>query len=183
METRVIADYLVRGEVVVYPTDTLYGILAVAENREAVQRVYDLKKRNPSKPFIILISSIEELSRFGVSPNAWQKEQLKKYWPGTVSVILECRTDKMEYLHRGTNSLAFRLPDKNDLIELLKITGPLIAPSANPEGLEPARDTEEARKYFDKAVACYVDQGERRGVSSTLVSLERDQINILRGSL
>ncbi len=176
-----IADYFLQGKLVVLPTDTLYGVLAVAKNPEAVEKVYRLKGRNPAKPVIILISEVGDLKKLSVSPTEWQMKYLDKYWPGKVSIILTCETEELRYLHRGANSLAFRLPDDERLRELIKLTGPLIAPSANPEGLAPALNMAKAQEYFGDRVALYVDGGERNSLPSTLVSLVGDKLQVLRG--
>ena len=177
-----IASHFLRGEAVVTPTDTIYGILARATDSEAVKSVYELKRRNPSKPFIILISSLEDLNLFDIHISEQQKNILNKYWPGKVSVILSCESSEYEYLHRGTKTLAFRYPKEEKLLELIKISGPLIAPSANPEGLEPAKNTEEALVYFGESLT-YVDDGNKVGAPSTLISLVDDKLTILRGTL
>ena len=109
------------------------------------------------------------------------KKVLDKIWPGQVSVILPCESDKFEYLHRGTKALAIRFPDKKDLLELLKETGPLIAPSANFEGEPPALTIKEARDYFGDKVDFYEDAGKLDSQPSTLISLNKDgKIRILR---
>jgi len=175
-----IASYLISGEVVVVPTDTIYGTLALAKLPESVQKVYDLKGRSPKKPVIILISDLKQLQLFNVSPSHKQSSFLKKYWPGKVSVILPCPNPEFQYLHRGTNSLAFRLPDNQLLRDLISLTGPLVAPSANPEGKPPAKDVAEAQNYFSNSITLYIDDGEKIASPSTLISLLEDQPTILR---
>lgn len=177
-------DILIKGGVAVMPTDTLYGIVASALNSEAVQKVYSIKKRTPTKPFIILISELTDLSLFDITPDNAVLASLKKIWPGKVSVIfsleIQKSINKFEYLHRGTNTLAFRIPDKSDLRELLKETGPLIAPSANPEGKNPASTIEEAEKYFGDEIGLYVDGGYLSGEPSTLIKIQNGKVEVLR---
>lgn len=178
-----IADYLLYGHTVVIPTDTLYGVLALADNDEAVNKVYKIKGRDPDKPAIILIGDFEDPKKFDITLSKWQEEQVNKFWPGKVSIILACNSDRLFYLHRGTRSLAFRLPDDPVLRKLLKFTGPLIAPSANPEGADPALVIEKAQEYFGEQVTLYADAGERRSEPSTLISLVNDEFQVLRGNL
>ncbi|MEX0668561.1 MAG: L-threonylcarbamoyladenylate synthase [Candidatus Saccharimonadales bacterium] len=170
------ADILKNGGVGVAPTDTIYGILTSALNEEAVNRVYEVKGRNTSKPLIILISDINDIASFGISLREdLGKEvvdKLEGYWPGPTSIILPCDSDNFKYLTRGTNSLAFRWPKKTDLEDVIKQTGPLVAPSANPEGLEPAKNIKEAREYFGDKVDFYIDGGKLVGNSSKLLKLE-----------
>lgn len=175
------ARLLREGGVGVLATDTLYGVVAAAENEAAVERVYALKKRTPTKPVIILIASPNDLSIFGIDLSPERRERLMQYWPGPTSVVLPCGAKVPEYLHRGTHTLAFRLPDNQALQAFLKESGPIIAPSANPEGLEPATTIEEAKAYFGAGVDFYIDSGERTGEPSTLISLdEQGEVTVLR---
>lgn len=85
-------------------------------------------------------------------------EDLKKYWPGPNSIILPSDNGP-EWLTRGNHSIAYRLPDDEQTKELASLAGPLIAPSANPEGFPPAMNIEEAKRYFDSKIDIYVDGG------------------------
>lgn len=174
------ASLLKRGAIGVLPTDTLYGIVARAFDKQAVLKTYRLRNRQPAKPFIILISSVRDLNRFDTKSGASAANLLARIWPGKVSVILPCNNPDLKYLHRGTNSLAFRLPDDHQLRSLLKQTGPLIAPSANPEGLPPALTIAEAQKYFGKKLEFYVDAGVKKSLPSTLIKIEDGKVAVLR---
>lgn len=162
-------------------TDTLLGVVGLAFNKKVVERIYKIKSRTKTKPFIILISSLKDLGRFGIRPNQKTRKILKKYWPGRFSLILPCPGYKFKYLHRGRKNLAFRLPAKKSLIKILKEIGPLVAPSANPEGKKPARNIREARKYFGKKVDFYqIGKQRKRAKASTLIKLEEGRELILR---
>jgi L-threonylcarbamoyladenylate synthase len=97
-----------------------------------------------------------------------------------VSVVLPCRAKRWAYLHRGTGTLAFRVPDKKQLRDFLRKTGPLVAPSANPQGNVPAETIVQARKYFGNAVNCYVDRGSLVGSASTVVTFRHGMPVVLR---
>lgn len=170
---------LKEGAIGVIPTDTIYGVVASALNKKAVEKIYRLKKRNQKKPLIILISSINDLKFFGVTLNSWQKKVLKKFWPGKVSFILKCPSKKFYYLHRGSKTLAFRLPKKKELLKILAIAGPLVAPSANWEGFPPATNISQAKKYFGKNVF-YLDDGEIKGKPSALIDIRKNKLEVLR---
>jgi len=174
-KNEILIDVLRQGGVVIMPTDTIYGIVGLALNRETVERIYKIKKRAPEKPCIILIGDKKELEKFSINLSLEQEKVLEKYWLSAdgaegsepTSIIFDCPDDKFEYLHRGTKTLAFRLPAQAELRELLRQTGPLIAPSANPEGLPPALDTAKAKEYFGlpaqagDLVDLYIDGGEK----------------------
>lgn len=166
-------NVLKNGGVGVLPTDTLYGLVGSAFSKKAVARLYALKKRNPKKPFVVLIAAVSDLKRFGVAVPGRHEDFLRRVWPGPVSVILPCKRNSFQYLHRGSGAIAFRLPKSVRLRRLIQKTGPLVAPSANPEGKEPARTIREARAYFGARVDFYLDGGALFGEPSTLVKILR----------
>ncbi|MCK9393889.1 MAG: L-threonylcarbamoyladenylate synthase [Candidatus Paceibacterota bacterium] len=164
---------------VVLPTDTIYGITAPALDKKAVLNLYDLKGRNLEKPFIILISSLDDLLAFGVKLDNKKSDWLKKIWPQKITVTFPCNKKKFSYLHRGTGLLAFRIPDNKWLTQLIKIAGPIVAPSANTQGKVPAEIVREAYEYFGDSVT-YLDGGKIKGKASTIVSLENNSFEIIR---
>lgn len=161
-------------------TDTLYGVVGRALDEKAVAKIYEIKGRNSKKPLIILISSVKDLKLFGVKVDVQDQKTLENFWPGPVSVVLSCPLKKFEYLHRGTKTLAFRLPCKKALVEAIKITGPLVAPSANPEGMPPAKNISQAKKYFAQSVDFYVRGGRPKGKPSQIVSLSNGVVTSIR---
>ena len=175
-----VIEKLKNGKVSVLPTDTIYGLVGSALSKKVVERIYRLKKRDPKKPMIILISSIDDLDLFEIEVTPQIKRILKKLWPGKVSIILPSLLKKFSYLHRGAKTLAFRLPQLKWLRNLLKETGPLVAPSANPEGLPPAVTVSQAREYFGENVDFYLDGGELSGSPSTLIQIKKGKIIIKR---
>ncbi|MES2224079.1 MAG: L-threonylcarbamoyladenylate synthase [Patescibacteria group bacterium] len=164
----------------VMPTDTMYGIVGSALNKKAVERIYVVRKRTPSKPLIILISKISDLNIFNIKIDTELEKKLKKLWPNKVSVILPCKQKKFEYLHRGTNKLAFRLPKDKKLREFISATGPIVAPSANTEGDRPSKNINQAQKYFGASVDFYMDKGDLPIVPSTIVEIENGETKIIR---
>lgn len=178
------------GGIAVMPTDTIYGIVGKAFDRGVVERVYALKKRDFKKPFIILIGSMSELNFFGIDISDDQKLVLEKY--GSLdsvedyqlrpnSIILDCPHDKFEYLHRGTQSLAFRMPASKELRDLLLKTGPLVAPSANTEKSPASENMQDAKNYFGDKVDLYIDGGEIVGKASRIIKLQGDgSVAVLR---
>lgn len=195
-----IIDTLKNGGVGILPTDTLYGLVGSALLPEAVERIYELKQRDPNKALIVLIADVEDVEQFGVVlseelTGAARGESsgglLGHYWPadvasdgagkpGSYSIILPTIDEEFSYLHREGGTIAFRLPDKEDLRELIREVGPLVAPSANVEGKPPARTVEEAQKYFGSDVDFYVDGGELAGRPSTIIEFDGEGIRIIR---
>ena len=175
-------DALRSGKLAVMPTDTIYGIVGSAFDEATVNRIYQVRQRAPAKPCIILIGDLVELEKFSIKLSKEEKNKLKEHWsfnsaqgkPVPTSIILDCLDDKLSYLHRGTKSLAFRIPQDAEFRNFLIKTGPLIAPSANPESQPPAKNITEAKNYFGDSVDLYIDAGEITGEPSRVIKLHKD---------
>lgn len=173
------SELLISGMVGVLPTDTLYGLVASIQVEEAVERVYELKKRKKNKPCIILISDPDLVRDFGVPPGSYDRKFLKNFWPGPVSIIFEI-SNLPNYLTRGSSNLAFRVPDEENLRNFLRKTGPIIAPSANVESMKPATTLSEACIYFGDEIDFYIDGGCRNSSASRVIRIEDGQIISIR---
>jgi L-threonylcarbamoyladenylate synthase len=158
----IIAERINLGDIGVIPTDTIYGIVCSAFNRDSVENLYKIRKRNKDKPMIILIGSVDDLKLFNISNKITN-------WPEKTSIVFDC--NDFDYLHRGKKSLAFRLPHDKDLISILKISGPIVAPSANIEGRKSAENIAEAKKYFGDKVNFYIDKGNIKSKPSKIIYL------------
>lgn len=150
-----IIQLLRNGKIGIIRTDTLYGIVARADMKASVERVFAIKHRNEAKSPIVLISSLSQL--FDLYDGSIL-DRLNSLWPGKISIILPSG-NAPRWIERGNKSVAYRLPEGEALQELVNITGPLIAPSANPEGDAPAMTIDEAVNYFGDNVDFYVDGG------------------------
>lgn len=178
-KTNKIIELLKAGKIGVMPTDTIYGIVGSALSPKTVEEIYNLRQRDKDKPFIILISSLDDLKKFEVSLTKEQKDFLEKNWPNPLSVILAVRSERFQFLHRGKHSLAFRIPENKWLLEILKRVGPLVAPSTNLAGAKPAETIEEAKRYFGNRLSFYVDAGKLKSKPSTIVQLLEDGTKIV----
>jgi L-threonylcarbamoyladenylate synthase len=155
--------------VVVMPTDTLYGIVCSAKSQAALSRLRTIKARESDKAFIVLIANGQQAIELGVQPD--RVKQAQRYWPGAVSVVLP--VEKSDPLISGAQkSIACRLPKDLWLQQLLSITGPLAAPSANPAGLPPADRLAAAKRYFGEQVDLYLDGGVLNGQPSRIIQIK-----------
>lgn len=169
-DAQTIADTLVRGGIVVIRTDTLYGVIACVNNEAAVQKVYAVKQRNPAKQCIVLLASSDMAPAYQHQLRDHSENAAK---PTTVVVPA---TNEPIWLRRTSNSIAYRVTSEPLLNDVIRLSGPVVAPSANPEGQPPARTIAEARAYFGDAVDLYVDGGTvpESVQASHIVSLDRD---------
>lgn len=143
------------GGVVALKTDTLYGLLARADDQAAVERVYQLKSRDETKSPVVLIADSEQL--YDTAPDGFDK-LYDGDWPDRTTIVLPS-VEAPTWIRRSNDSVAYRVPNLSDLRQLLETTGRLIAPSANPQGKPPAENIEQAIEYFGEAVDVYVDGG------------------------
>lgn len=183
MKIQEIIKILKNDGVGVLRTDTLYGLVGCALSKKAVERIYKIKKRPPTSPLIILVSKVEDMSLFGIEDTFIKTHTtfLKNIWPAPISIVVPSKLKKFAYLDRGTQSLAFRLPDDKNLRGLLKQTGPLVAPSANLSGFPSARNEKEAFGYFGNQIDFIESRnGKPNTKSSTLISLVNDTPELLR---
>lgn len=172
------AARLKSGAVGVIPTDTIYGLAAMAADQPAVERLYQLKKRD-SKPGTLIAADIKQLEELGLKHR--YLKAVEDFWPGAVSVIIPCGDPALAYLHRGKMSLAVRIPADEKLRKLLNQTGPLLTSSANQPGEPPADDIPAARQYFGDKADFYTDGGDlSKRQASTIIRIVDDAIEVLR---
>ncbi len=170
-------DVLGAGSLAVIPTDTVYGLVARAQDQVAITKLYRLKKRE-GKPGTIIAASIEQLVNLGIKRR--YLTAVKHLWPGAISIVVPSEL-ALDYLDLGTGTLAVRVTADTKLVGLLQKTGPLLSSSANSPGLPPARNITEAKGYFKGSVDYYVDGGDLGGRQpSTVIRMVDDVIEILR---
>lgn len=185
-----IVDYLKQGLVIVYPTDTIYGLGCNALNEKAIKKINKIKNRNNKKakkqeikkPLLILINGYKMLRKYCFI-NQRQEEYLKSIWPGPVTVILKCRPNLSTELTGGLNSLAVRLPDNDFLIKVIDEVGfPIVSTSLNKKGEKPLSNVKNLEKYFTYLPDLAIDAGKcKKTKPSRLVDLrDVENIKVLR---
>lgn len=166
------------AEIGVIPTDTVYGVVARASDKAAVERLYKLKRRD-QKPGTLIAANLKQLEDLGFKHR--YLKAVEQFWPGAVSVIIPISTPGSEYLHQGKMSLAVRIPKDEELAKLLEKTGPLLTSSANQPGKPPANTIAEAKNYFKDKVDFYIDGGDLSNrESSTIIRVLDDAIEVVR---
>lgn len=174
-----VANLIKNGAVGVIPTDTLYGIVASIYHKNAIERLYKLRMRNENKACIVIAADITQITDTAAwQPLHWQITE--QYWPGPVSIVLPTTDKTPDYLHHGQQTPPYRVPDFKELRKLLTVAGPIIAPSANIQGLPPAKNLQQAQEYFGDLVDFYVDGGTLSGQPSTLIKVNNGKVHVLR---
>ena len=176
---RAAARAIKHGGVAVFPTDTVYGIGANALDASACAKVYGIKGRERGKALIVLVSDMRMLGKVASIPKR-HVAALEKIWPAPLTVIARAKAPVPGIIKAGDKTVAVRIPDSKIVLELIKAANvPIVAPSANPSGIEPAKTGAQAKRYFDGKVDVILDSGRSmRTMPSTIIRL-RD-MRILR---
>jgi tRNA threonylcarbamoyl adenosine modification protein (Sua5/YciO/YrdC/YwlC family) len=161
-----------RGEVVVVPTDTVYGIAGDAFNPKAVEKLLATKGRGRQSPPPVLIGNLNALYALAETVPDVAKRLAETFWPGALTMILRSQPSLSWDLGETKGTVALRMPDHKIALALLEEVGPLAVSSANLTGEPAAVTCQQAVAYFDTAVATYLDGGASpKGEASTILDL------------
>ncbi|MGN8027300.1 L-threonylcarbamoyladenylate synthase [Microbacterium sp. 22242] len=162
-----------RGELVVLPTDTVYGVAADAFSPAAVQRLLDAKGRGRQQPPPVLVGSVATLSALVETVPEPVQRLVDEFWPGGLTIVLPSQPSLVWDLGETHGTVAVRMPDHRIALALLEETGPLAVSSANLTGQEAAAEIGAAQRMLGDSVAVYLDHGPvteaEGGVASTIV--------------
>jgi len=177
-----IVRVLAKGGVIVYPTETFYGLGANCFDRKAVRKIYRLKHRTLSKPLPLVISDLEMLKQVvSEVPPVFQR-LASAFWPGPLTLIMKAAPRVLKEIKGTSGSVGVRLTDHSWLRDLIRLIGfPLTATSANISGQAEISDPRKAIEVFEGKVDLIVDGGHTLGVlPSTVLDLTPDSPQILR---
>lgn len=166
------AQLLKQGEIICYPTDTVYGIGAAATNDAAVRRLYAVKGRAPSKPLPLLIATSAAASFVGqVTPTA--HTLTSRFWPGALTIVMRRNPDFRSLALAGQDTVALRVPDHDLVREIIRLLGePITGTSANRSGARAPVSASEVAFQLGDMVALVIDGGRAPGgVESTVVDI------------
>ncbi len=162
------------GKLVVFPTETVYGIGANAFDSEACRRIYKVKNRNVDNPLIIHVSSIEMAEKIAYIPEMY-RNVIKRLWPAPITFILKSKKILSEVAVAKLDTIAVRMPAHKVALRLINKAGvPIAAPSANVSTMPSATKAEHALQYFRDKVDVIIDSGPaQNGIESTIIDLRR----------
>ncbi len=168
------------GEVVAFPTETVYGLGADAWNPDAIAKVFKIKGRPSDNPLIVHISDEAQIEDFALDIPDHAHRLIKAFWPGPLTLVLNKKPEVLDAVTAGLNTVALRMPEHPLALSLIKETGALVAPSANKSG-SPS-PTKAAHVYADFGNDFPVIDGKatRIGLESTVVDLSQTIPAILR---
>lgn len=175
------AEAIDRGELVVYPTETVYGLAADALDADAVERVFAAKDRDREKPVSMAVPDVATAAKH---TNLTDRERafMREFLPGPVTVVVERGPEVPDVLTAGRDRVGLRIPDHKVALDLVAETAPITATSANISGTGSVRDVAQLNPQIREQVAVVIDDGETPGGGSTVVDVERGEIH-RRGAL
>ncbi len=173
-------ELLQEGEIVAFPTDTVYGLGANAFYSPGIIKLFEAKGRDANKAIAVLIGDINQLELLTEELNETAKKLAKKFWPGALTLVVPKKTELPELLTAG-NSIGIRIPDHPVALELLKEFGPIAATSANLSGKTSPHDARDVLKQLNKRIPLILDGGRcSGGIPSTVVDCSNGEVRILR---
>ncbi len=176
-----IIEHLLNGDVVIFPTDTVFGIGCTADNTQAIEKIYELKGREKTKSLLLNVPNITAIKKYA-TVNKTTQSLIKKFMPGALSLILKVKTPTIlsNYTIRN-GKIGIRIPNNKTLLYILKkIRLPLISTSCNLSGNPACLTATDAEKIFGKKVIILNTREALSGQSSTIIDPSGKEIKYIR---
>lgn len=171
---------LSKGQVIIYPTDTLYGLGADIYNRDAVKCVFEIKNRPFELPISVAVSCIEDLEKIAYVNNKTNRI-IDLFLPGKLTIILKKKKIVPSIVTSNNENIAIRIPDNIIALELLSEFGPLTCTSANIHGKPTPTVISDIQMQFKNSnISVYIDNGKLQSKASTIIDLTSDTLKIIR---
>ena len=171
---------LLEDKVIAFPTETVFGLGVISTSEKAFNNLVEVKRRSPDKPFTLMCSSLEQLSKYVV----FSKKSLqiaRKFMPGSITLILKVQDWVPKFVTLGSGFIGVRIPGNKDLCDFIEYVGvPLLVPSANKSGEAPALSSEEVEKAFMNEIPAVVDGKCVSNLPSTIVKIDNDVVTLIR---
>lgn len=176
------AQIIKNGGLVVFPTETVYGIGANGLNPEAVEKIYVAKGRNHNKPLILLVSSKQMLEQIVEEINEVEIKLMEAFWPGPLTIVFKRKLCVPNIVTGGQDTVGVRLTSSEIALKLIEASGlPITAPSANISGKPSGTAVEEIFEDLKDKVDCFIDGGKAKdALESTVVRVIDGVPTILR---
>ncbi len=181
MNKKKIVDEIKKGNLVITPTDTVYGIMADATNIKAIEKVYECKQRDKKKPLLLLVDSINMLKKYTKDLKPLEEEIIQKFLPGKLTILLHKNDKVNNRITAGTNLVGIRIPDNKELMGIINELGnPVISTSANISGQSTITNPKKIKKELLKHISYVEDAGIINNEPSSIIKIENEKITIIR---
>ena len=173
---------LKRGGLIIFPTETVYGMGADPKNRKAVKKMFAAKKRPTSKPFQLLISDIKQAKRAAKKIPKNAAKLMRDLWPGPLTLVVKKKRSVPDFLTAGLPTVGLRMPDHPVALAVIKaFKGPIAATSANISGKKAPKTAKQAVKDLKNHVEIILDSGQTKiGIASKVLDISGSRVRTLR---
>ena len=168
------------GRAVILPTETVYGIFAKALDQEAVDYIYELKRRSREKALNLNVANEEGVRIYSKNQPSYLTKLIHSFLPGPLTIILQANEKVPDWIHSGMSTVGFRMPAHPKTLELIRKYGPLVGPSANLSGHASGTKYEAIIKEFDQVIPGFEDDAFLTGQDSTILDISGAKARILR---
>lgn len=181
-ELREPAEIIKNGGVVIFPTETVYGIGVNGLDEKAINKLYKLKKRPLNNPISLLVSNIKMVEELTKNISELEYKVMETFFPGPLTIILQKKDIIPNILTANTNMVGIRMPDNEIAIKLIEYAGvPIATTSANISGKPSGINIEDIQGDFQEEVDCFIDNGKSKlAIPSTVIKIVDKQVHILR---
>ena len=179
-ELKEAAELLNKGEVIAFPTETVYGLGVVYDNKDAYDKLVAVKRRPPQKPFTLMLADLEDVEKYAVL-NKQAKALVKHFMPGQFTMITTAQPGLPSWCISDIGRVGIRIADYDLIRDLIRKTGkPLLVPSANRSGEEPGTTAQEVVDAFGDEIAAVIDGKTISKIPSTVVMVEEKFTHVFR---
>ena len=169
------------GKIVSFPTDTVNGVGALIDDIEGINKIYNLKHRNPNKPIAVLAPNVESILPYIEVPSIEIENIMKKYWPGALTIIFKKNKEINLEITKNLDTIAFRIPNSKIALEILNHFGPMATTSVNLSGSEPLNSYQLIYDNFHDQIDYLIEEEESKsGISSTIVDATTYPYKVIR---
>lgn len=181
-EMKRVTAILKEGGIVIFPTDTAFGIGCRIDDRDAVDRLFRIRQRPRDKATPVLVDSVEMARQYFADPDGTVEALMHAHWPGALTIVAPCRTDLVYEPVRGSGAtIGLRMPDHETIVSLISGVGvPVLGPSANFHGKQTPHSYEEVDPELIALVDAFVPGSCKHSRASTVVAVEDGDIRIIR---
>lgn len=181
-ELKNVANLIKNGDIVVFPTETVYGIGANALDKNAVKKIFIAKGRPSDNPLIVHVANKQDIGRVALTPSAVEQKLIDAFMPGPITIILRKKDVIPDIVSAGLDTVGIRMPSNKIANKIISAAGvPIAAPSANISGKPSGTRLKDIRDELESKVSVMIDGGEIEvGLESTVVKVENNIPIILR---
>lgn len=168
------------GGVVIFPTDTVWGIGVSIDQLDAIQRLYQIKKRRKSKPTAVLVGSFSQAKALG-KINKTARNLIKKYWPGGLTIVVKAKKGVPKIIQGKKGTVGLRMPNDKLILKILQKLGKgIVASSANFAGQTIPATRKEINSYLIKTADLLIEGESKGDLASTVVDFSKKPFKVLR---